>query len=136
MKTEQKLLEKIFESARTYARCYVFYTRETLSDEGRLYVAQLQIQTAFLFPLLTDGDRSILCRLYYLREWLDKAKDEKRFALSRQNLKQFRQKVRGKKSEWIQLKRRLVKSGLKHKLTEIQLQLLEDRYLSLPAPRR
>jgi len=136
MKTEQKLLEKFFESARAYARCYVFYTRETLSDEGRLYVAQLQIQTAFLFPLLTDGDRSILCRLYYLREWLDKAKDEKRFALSRQNLKQFRQKVRGKKSEWIQLKRRLVKSGLKHKLTEIQLQLLEDRYLSLPAPRR
>ena len=101
-----------------------------------MYVAQIQIQTSFLFPLLSDQDRAILCRLYYLREWLDKAKDEKRFALSAQNLKQFKKKVHRKKSERTQLQQRLTKIGLENKLTEIQMKLLEDRYLALPAPHK
>lgn len=132
MQMEQKIVKIFFESARNYASAFIFYSDDILADPDRLHVSQIHIQTVFLFPLLPDEDRSILCRLYYLREWLDKGKAVARFGLSPQNLKEFRKKIRQKKSERIQLKRRLARSGLEQKLTELQLQTLRERYLSLP----
>jgi len=134
MKTNKKIEEIFFDSGRNYARAAVFYSPDLLADRERLYHYQLHLQTIFLFPNLTDKDRSMLCRLQYLREWLDKAKDVKRFALSAQNLEQFRRKVRQKKAERVVLKRRLARSGWKRKLTQIQLQTVKDLYLSLPTP--
>jgi len=133
MKTDQKFKELFFESARTYARASIFYTPDILADRDHLYQAHMHLQTVFLFPRLSDKDRSILCRLAYLREWLGKANAVNRFGLSPQNLKQFRKKVRQRKSERIRLKQRLARSGLKRKLTDIQLQTVKERYLSLPS---
>lgn len=93
MQTEQKIVKIFFESARKYASAFIFYSDDILADPDRLHVSQIHIQTVFLFPLLPDEDRSILCRLYYLREWLDKGKAVARFGLSPQNLKEFRKKI-------------------------------------------
>jgi hypothetical protein len=130
MKTNNKAEEIFFESARAYAKASILYTPDGLADWNHLFLFQLHLQTIFLFPQLSDKERPLLCRLRYLGDWLEKAKDANRFGLSPRNLRQFQKKVRQSKSECSELKQRWAREGLKKKLTEIQLQTVMERYLS------
>jgi hypothetical protein len=133
MNKDKRVVDLFIESARAYARAPFFYGDGLLVERNHLHLFQIHLQTTFLFPSLSDKDRSILSRLGYLREWLGKAKAVNSFDLSPQNLKQFKAKIRQKKSERIKLKRRLARSGLSKKLTELQLLTVKERYLSSPA---